>query len=97
MARRWLTAGASKQQAKFVEGIFSKDLIVAGITSNSKVDNSINQVMLVIVMLSVAMAPEANEVIDTMQDNSKKNSVGNRVVAIGETKKVKAIKRNSGK
>ena len=60
-------------------------------------NNSIDQVMVIIVVLPVAMAPEANEVIDTMQDNSKKNSVSNGIVTISEPKQVKAIEGGSGK
>ena len=97
MARVRLTARTSKQHAKFVESISNENLIVTGITGNSKVNNSINQVMLIIVMLSVAMAPEPNKVIDTMQNNSKKDSVGDGIVAIAEAQEVKAIKGNSRK
>ena len=92
-----LAARTSEQHAKLVESISSENLIVTGITGNSKVNNSINQVMIIIVMLSVAMAPEPNKVIDTMQNNSKKNSVSNGIVTISEPKQVKAIEGDSGK
>ena len=95
MARMRSTAGTSKQHAEFVEGISSKNLIVAGITNDSKVNNSINQVVFIIVVLPVAMAPEANKVIDTMQDNSKEDSVSNGIVAIGKAQEVKTIESNS--
>ena len=66
------------------------------ITCDSKVGNSIDKIVIVIAMMSVVMTPKTDEVVHTMQDNSKENSVSNRIVTIGEAKQVETIKRNSG-
>ena len=67
MAMKRLAARTSEQHAKFVECISSEDLIVAGITGNSKMNDGMHQSVVIIIVLSLTVAPEANKVVDTMK------------------------------
>ena len=61
-----LPAGEGKEQAKFVEGISSEDLVVAGIASDSEVNDCMHNSVVIIVVMSFTVAPESHKLIDAM-------------------------------
>ena len=66
-----LPAGEGKEQAKFVESISSEDLVVAGIASDSEMNDGMHNRVVIIVVISSTMTPKPHKLINAMEHDSK--------------------------